>query len=447
VVLGLGGAAMKQTDYPELPPVADLGPENYIVALYKGLGWDGESLLDPTKVTINQQRWLDVCREFNELPIPGVTGYIWMNSGPSADADVPYRAVRIETGAFNRNEPSLSESDKAFIEDTVRYRYDVEGHTVHLDADLNESNEFLLQQAYDSQSLSPEDFLRSLRDAVDMSWENGVSAAIDDIIEHANITPFPEGRYEEARDYLIENYSFEPPYSHYFDQGMKVNVLLGTEAEKNLDFSSIGVMRDELIVSGPLDADVRDNALTWLVEQQGHTLTELKDATAIYQKWGFDAAEITHGTFIASVAEELNDFSHIMGSVTVLAELSINDMAKTLDPSVTLTIPKDATIGIFAPWVGGGSALDIQLEKDLVIPFDKRFDMQIEGAGCREYTVNNVYGLVEEAWKRPIDISSPIQDREKPLDDLMKEAKQKAAEKNITHRHKERGHKPPELGL
>lgn len=106
---------MRQADYPELAPVADMGPEAYIAALYKGLGWDGTSELDPTKIIISQQRWLEVCDEFNKLPGPGIGGYVWMNYGPTSDADVPYNSVRIEPGAFKElsTEQSLGTSGQA----------------------------------------------------------------------------------------------------------------------------------------------------------------------------------------------------------------------------------------------------------------------------------------------------------------------------------------------
>ena len=129
----------------------------------------------------------------------------------------------------------------------------------------------------------------------------------------------------------------------------------------------------------------------------------------------------------------------------MLATISLNDMAKLLDPQAELVMPKDTTVGIFAPWVGGGSTLDIQLEKPLAIPHDLRFDIQIEGAACRGYTVNNVYGLVSEAWKQPLDIASPSIEREKPIDALMKEAKGKAAEKNALHQTLSKTQRPNEL--
>lgn len=56
-----------------------------------------------------------------------------------------------------------------------------------------------------------------------------------------------------------------------------------------------------------------------------------------------------------------------------------------------------------------------------------------------------MYGLVSEAWKQPLGITSPSVDREKPIDALMKEARGKAAEKNALHQVAGKDYKPPEL--
>lgn len=433
-----------QMDYPKLDAVAETDPEEYIISLYQAIGWDRESELDPKMIHLNPEHWQDICTEFNQAGSERTSGLLWMNYGPSTRENVPYGKVEVEDGAFNLLGPALAEVDKASIDETIGYLFDTEGHTVHLEADQHQSNEFLLQAAYDAREMTPAGFLEILHNAIDEAYFDEVDVAMDRVMEREGITPLQEGRYEAALDYLNESYTFESPYSHYLDQSMKVNILLGTEAEQNLDFASIGAMRDE--GPGLPDAEVRDNALTWLVNQQGHTLSELQDAEANYGKWGFDAAEIINGTFLASVAEEMNNFPNTMGCVTVLAEMSMHDMAELLNEGSTLTVPANATIGIFAPWVGGGSLLDIQLERNLVIPSDMWFDLQIEGAGCGEYTVNNVYGLVEEAWKKPIDISRPMQNREKPLDDLMKEAKEKAAERNVGRPDQMRTQQPPEMG-
>lgn len=440
---------MKQTDYPELPPVADLGPEEYIVAFYKGLGWDGESVLEPTKVTISQQRWLDVCKEFNELPVPGVSGFIWMNSGPSADADVPYHAVRIEPGAFKEiDQEQIFAQDREAIDKTVRNLCHLkEGNVIELEADPMADNDYLLEMAYDHRRMAPEDFVQAMRFDIAEDWLVPADTTFEWILQESGIQPHDGERYEAARDHLFDTYDVQPPYTELLAQEAQVNILLGTDMESNLDFSSIHDLRYNFMEQLPADEEVKDNALVCLTELQGYSYDSLRDAYDCLQDEGFNVCQDEFGPFLASTANELDNFSHVMGTVAILATVPIEDIPKLNAGEHEITVPEGATVGIFAPWVGGGSMLDIELEKPLTIPTEMIYETQIEGVRCDEFTVNQVYGLVDEAWKSPLSITGPDHDRDRPIDELMKEAKQKAAEKNITRGHREHSRKPPELGL
>ena len=438
---------MAQVDYPKPTPTGEMTAEEYVVSLYEALGWDRQSDLDPKKVVMNPDHWRDVADALNRSEEGRTAGFVWtwLNYGPSADAAVPYGKIEIEDGAFGRGDPSLPETTKRFLDAAIPSHFTVEGKTVHLEADRGETNDALLQSAYDARQMPPEAFLETLHEQIDEGWVDSIDLAVDDMLTRAGIAPYSDERYDSARDYVAEEYSFTPPYAHYLDQDMRVNVMLGTDAERNLDFGSIRAVCDCLGEPDALQAEDLDNGLMWLVEQQGHTSDELLGALSNYEKWGFDAAEMTHGTFLASVAEEMSNFTNVMGSVTVLAEMSMHDMAKLMEPNAALVMPKDSAIGIFAPWVGGGSVLGIQLEKDLFIPPDVRFDLTIEGASCQVYTVNDVYGLVGEAWKKPLDITDPIRGHDS-LDSVMKEAKSRAGEKNLAHLDAPKDRKPPEIG-
>ena len=441
---------MALVDYPKLSLTQESNAADYIVALYRELGWDQKSELDPKKIVMNPEHWKDVVGELGRTAEGRSASFLWLNSGPGADEKVPYGKITIEDGAFNRGDPGLSGADKAAIDEAVASSFVVEGNVVHLEADRGETNEFLLQEAYDARNLTPQAFLESMHDRVLKVWTEGIDFAVDEALERAGIV-YTDGRYDAARDYLTDHYTFEPPYSHYLDQSMKVNIMLGTAEEKDADFASIRAMCDELNGSEPLSSEELDNGLMWLVEQQGYSVDELKYALSNYEKWGFDAAEVTSGTFLASVSEEMQNFPNVMGSVTLLAEMSLHDMAKMLDPSTQLVMPKDTVIGIFAPWVGGGSALDIQLEKDLVIPSELRFDFTIEGASCGQYTVNEVYGLIDEAWRKPLDITDPIRGYDEratseSLSSAMKEARDRASQKNLAYLEAPKERKP-EMGL
>lgn len=434
----------RQVDYPELKPVAELGPEEHIASFYEQLGWERGTELDPASITINEQRWLDICGEYNHLSNEKIGGFFWMNYGPSASKDVPYNKIVIDGGAFKRAEFKLSPAEKKTLDNTIRDAFTVEGNVIHLDADYRDTNEFLLQSAYDARAAEPETYMEILHAKIDEAWMESIDLAVNEMVERSGIAKPGDLLFGAAHDHIIENYSIEPPYSHYLDQEMKVNILLGTKEEANLDFGSIRAMCDYLNEPDILSAEDLNNGITWLVEQQGYELNDLKCAVVDYESFGHGVCVSRHGPFLASVAEEMHNFPNIQGSLTVLTNLSMSELGKTLCPQDVLTLPKDSTIGIFAPWIGGGSGLEIQLERDLDITSNIRFDVQIEGAKCEEYTVNEVYGLVDEAWKDPAALKFPI---ERPLDDLIAEAREKATEKNLNHMAAPAARQSPQMEL
>lgn len=438
---------MKQIDYPKLAPVAEMGPEEYLTAFFRDLGWDGNSQLDPTKVTISQQRWLDVCKEYNELPGPGIGGFFWMNYGPSASEEVPYHAVRIEHGAFKeRDMEKIFAEDRDNVDKAVQNLFWVgEGNVIQLDADPSADNSLLLGKAYDYRHMTPEDYSQAMRMDIAEDWAEAIDLNADYVLQEAGIRPSDMERFEAARDYLFDNYEIRPPYDELLGREAKVNILLGTPVEADLDFSSIHDMLLNINEPGAADEEVCDNALSWMAGQQGYDYDSLADAVSCQQERGFSAALDLFGPFLASAASELNNFPNVMGTIAVLTRIPLEDIPKLSAPDHQITVPENTTVGIFAPWVGGGSMLNIELEKPLVIPTEMVFETQVEGVRCDAYTVNQVYGLVDDAWKRPLGLTAADRDRDRPLGDLVREAKEKAAEKSITRQRHPHIHKPPGL--
>lgn len=73
--------------------------EEYLSVFYRAIGWDGKCDLKPIYISINKNRWKEICDDFNKTEKSGA-GYIWMNWGPTADEDTPYDKVIIDKGAF-----------------------------------------------------------------------------------------------------------------------------------------------------------------------------------------------------------------------------------------------------------------------------------------------------------------------------------------------------------
>ena len=181
---------------------------------------------------------------------------------------------------------------------------------------------------------------------------------------------------------------------------LRVNVFFATEAEQNFDMGSIVNAFGNDYRSPDLDrigGEDLDNALSYLVNQQGHSVTEVYDALV--------ECDPSEQPFIYSVREEITEnSSEAMSELAALVCMDGNQMLDFLDAIEkgmdSLVLPKDyATIGVFNQWSGCGGPLDIHLEKDAVLPLSMVREFNIEGTETPgSYTVDSVYGLVSSMW-------------------------------------------------
>lgn len=183
----------------------------------------------------------------------------------------------------------------------------------------------------------------------------------------------------------------------------RVNVLFATEAERSRDFSSIVSAFGNDYRDPDLDfveAEDLDNALSYLINQQGHSVTELYEAMA---------GKESESPFVRSVRLEVSEnSSEAMSNLAVLLRMDGNGLLQFLEAREkgvdSLVLPKDyATIGVFNQWSGCGGGMDVHLERDAVLPLSMAWDFSVEG--CRDtnrwggYTVDEVYGVVDSAWQ------------------------------------------------
>lgn len=438
---------MRREDYPDIGPVMEMGPEGYLAALYERLGWEPGTELDPMKITINETQWLEICQSFNEYPTNGIPGYLWMNMGPSADPDVPYGVVQIEEGAFKeRDFQSVVQEDQTAIDTVVHELFSVgKDQVIHLDKEDMGFDRSLLEEAYELRRESPELFQEKMHDRIARNWLEPIDTTVEFILQECGVHPHEEERYEAARDYLLGTYELRPPYEELMAEKVQVNLLLGTDAERNFDFSCVAGMKG-LNEEDYLADEEKDNALTWLIGQQGHDLEEFKAVLRDLECLDTGSCRCLHGDFLASAAQELMDFNHVMGTVTVLTEIPVASLPDLNAPGNTIVLDKGAEVGLFAPWVGGGSLFGVELEKELAIPTNLVFETQVEGIQCDEYTVNRVYGLVDEAWKEPKAIERGSGHGERPLNELVKEAKARAGTRAAEAHAAPKDRKSPEMG-
>lgn len=190
-------------------------------------------------------------------------------------------------------------------------------------------------------------------------------------------------------DAIREDYTLQSMESG----NLRLNLLLAFGDELNSDMSNIEAMFS--MISGndePTEEVVANNALTWLIHQQGYNLRDL--------------VEGKQSVFLNSVREELANF---FGGSAYLTVCCTSDVDRLSDMNIRtrtgepIDLSPGAMLGIFSPDVGGGSVMGITLERPLVIPQEMVANIQIEGRKPSfGYSVDDVYGLVGSAWDAEI---------------------------------------------
>lgn len=372
------------------------------------------------------------------------------------------------------NEVTISFQDKQAILDAANKRFFVEenkdapGHySIQLYGDYQDTNEFLLQTAYDNRNNAE----AIIPDEIWAAWEETVSDTAYDILFEAGFDPGDDAFASQCK-WFYEAFSIDPPVKVYLGQDVKVNIMLSTPLDRKEDDSTPFMLKEALMhftgagklkydleanIGSQAEADEiihQDSMIKRLVEQQGYTMDDLRtvakdffhdfyeedDKSELFESAHengeklpydkrFDMFTETHSKFLSTVCQELDNMGYTFGVVTVLAKMSMNDYAKMLQQGSEVIMPKGSMIGVFAPWNGSGSVLGIELDKDLTFKREDIYDTQIEGAKPDNgYTVNQTYGLVSGAWQKPKAIEVQAPERKPALDQQIQSANVKAAQ-------------------
>lgn len=188
----------------------------------------------------------------------------------------------------------------------------------------------------------------------------------------------------------------------------RINVMFATDAERNYDMGSIvnafGSYRDPDFEYLAENIDVLDNALTYFIHQQGHSVKEVYDCLLDNPRGFGSEAEMDFAKAI--VNDIVNNSSEAMSEITALIKLDGKEFLEFFDTVENergyLTFAKNTDIGIFNEWSGTGGLLEFELDKPFVVPAAMVRGVQIEGAKNINYSVDSVYGLIGSCWKETL---------------------------------------------
>lgn len=156
------------------------------------------------------------------------------------------------------------------------------------------------------------------------------------------------------------------------------------------------------------DKTIPENSpIRFIVKSQGK-LEEIERIVALElndEVEHYDGKEFSK--FAKSIVQELENGSSHMLTYVFLLQMDLQDFIelreKMKKKEGTIIIDKRTESGLYDIWQGGGSVLEVELEKDIEIPVSMIFDAWIECRGCkangRGYDVKDVYGIGSSCFR------------------------------------------------
>ncbi len=240
-------------------------------------------------------------------------------------------------------------------------------------------------------------------------YQDDIEKSIRSTLEE-NIDVYPNGLTDEQEEFLgdwvRENIYFNYPKDHYLKQEFYTNIMIDT-GDGNYDFT---LNAHYPCYYGGRKGEAMDDkaSLVWLAKQQGYTKGQLRKA--------LDEGDASNPRgFLESCRVELANMTSHMQILTFLVRMDLKTLIKinrllrlrekdghqydtTKYPDCGyIVLDKSTMCGLFDPWQGGGSVLEIRLEKDVKIPI--KFIRSCLPDGGDGYGIDDVYRLVGSCWR------------------------------------------------
>lgn len=232
---------------------------------------------------------------------------------------------------------------------------------------------------------------------------------------------FWDEHYDEVQEWLQEHV-----YWYYdkndFNSEVRVNIMLDT-GDGNYDFTKNNILNwygtsGGYGNNGEIEAE---SSILWLAKQQKKATKLRKACKRVYNGDAYYVdRERDSDKFIESVIQELENISSHMSTLTFLVEMNLFELfelqkaikdedrdrkdkyhPQNCETKGTIVISKDTMCGLFDPWQGGGSVLEIELDKDVILPIKYIWKANVEKrGGSWNYGIDEVYGMCGSAWRQ-----------------------------------------------
>ena len=268
----------------------------------------------------------------------------------------------------------------------VDYRDEIEDSTAQEILESDSPRDTLIEKLCDWYQESEWDILDNLVDDFKKNVDPELFRQAD-IIEDGNIDDYM------IRDIFQDTVYIDYPEDWALSQEFCFNIIV-SNGDDNYDFWLNEHIVDE---DGNVDKDAEKAGIVWLAKQQGHTPEELVESLK-------DEKYINPNKLISSIVAEVFD-GYGCEALTFCVKMTLGQAIELKEkmksnPNGLIILDKNVTCGLFDPWQGGGSILDICCEKDVEIPFENIWKFYIDEKRSKNCdSIHNVYGTDDSLWK------------------------------------------------
>ena len=217
---------------------------------------------------------------------------------------------------------------------------------------------------------------------------------------------------DEAKQFVYDNFQWCYP-ADFLNPSFRAVVQIDC-GDGNYDFSLHNVL-NYARNDGYSKGLEKEAGLHWLAKQQGRLALLKKAIRDIKKDDDYSKADSSESRFVSSSVKELENLICPLGSLNFLVEMHLLDAVKILDSLYThinnkdfneyhpqdvkgapfgyITLSKETVCGLYDSCNGGGSLMEIELEKDVKIP------LQFVNSIKTNDSFQNVYGMDLECWK------------------------------------------------
>lgn len=268
----------------------------------------------------------------------------------------------------------------------VDYRDEIEDSIAQEILENDSPRDVLLEKLWDWYQESEWDIIDNL---VDDFKEKVDPKLFEDanIIEDGNIDDYM------IRDIFQDTICVDYPVDWAEDQEFCFNIIV-SNGDDNYDFWLNEHIVDE---DGNVDENAEKSGLVWLVKQQGYTLEELVE---ILKNGDIKEPKMFLETVLQEVANGYGcEALTFCVKMTLGQAIALKERMES-NPNGSIVIDKRVECGLFDPWQGGGSVLEIACEKDVEIPFENIWKFYIDERRSSRYdSIHNVYGTDSSLWR------------------------------------------------